>query len=324
MTSRRFAEITSRYPQLRVAVVGDFCLDRYLEIDPRRRERSIETRLPVHNVTSIRSQPGGAGTIVNNLSALGVGAIHCIGFCGEDGEGWELQRALAAVPGVGLDHFFATPERHTFTYTKPMLGQRELSRLDLKNWTPTPLGVQGRVAGAVAEVAAQCDFIIALEQTDVAKTGVCAPLVFGALAKATSTVPLLADSRRHVADFIGAMWKMNASEFGLLTRRPPESGIGDLARQSERNVVVTLAEKGLLGATPEGTVEHVPALPVRGEIDIVGAGDSVTANLAAALAAGASLREALTLANTAASVVIHQLGTTGTASVSQMKRLLNK
>ena len=60
----------------------------------------------------------------------------------------------------------------------------------------------------------------------------------------------------------------------------------------------------------------MPAHPVRGEIDIVGAGDAVTANLAAALAAGASHREAMELAMAAASIVIHQLGTTGTASIA--------
>jgi bifunctional ADP-heptose synthase (sugar kinase/adenylyltransferase) len=67
----------------------------------------------------------------------------------------------------------------------------------------------------------------------------------------------------------------------------------------------------------------VPALAVRGPIDIVGAGDSVTANLAAALAAGADAREAMELAMAAASLVIHQLGTTGTASVAQMAGLLS-
>jgi bifunctional ADP-heptose synthase (sugar kinase/adenylyltransferase) len=65
----------------------------------------------------------------------------------------------------------------------------------------------------------------------------------------------------------------------------------------------------------------VPAHPVRGEIDIVGAGDSVTANLASSLAAGANHREAMELAMAAASIVIHQLGTTGTASISQLSDL---
>jgi bifunctional ADP-heptose synthase (sugar kinase/adenylyltransferase) len=86
-------------------------------------------------------------------------------------------------------------------------------------------------------------------------------------------------------------------------------------------VFVTLADRGIVGALPNQTPEHVPAHPIRGPIDIVGAGDAVTANLAAALAAGSSIREAMELAKAAASVVIHQLGTTGTASIAQIAEL---
>ena len=151
MTPERLRAITSRYPALRVAVVGDFCLDRYLEIDPLRRETSIETGLPVHNVVRVRAQPGGAGTIVNNLVALGVGRIVPVSFCGDDGEGYELRRELAALPGVELDHFVTTPERRTFTYCKPIVVETgrepvELSRLDSKNWTPTPESITKRLA----------------------------------------------------------------------------------------------------------------------------------------------------------------------------------
>jgi bifunctional ADP-heptose synthase (sugar kinase/adenylyltransferase) len=83
-------------------------------------------------------------------------------------------------------------------------------------------------------------------------------------------------------------------------------------------VFVTMAERGILGVAQDGRYEHVPALPIHGPIDIVGAGDAVTANLTAALASGASMREALELANAAASVVIHQLGTTGVSTVDQL------
>ena len=79
-----------------------------------------------------------------------------------------------------------------------------------------------------------------------------------------------------------------------------------------------MAAGGILAATPEGEVHRAPALPVTGEIDIVGAGDSVTANLTAALAAGGGLDQALRIAMAAASVVIHKLGTTGTASVDEI------
>ena len=60
MTAARFRAILDAFPRLRIAVVGDFCLDRYLEIDPARTEVSIETGLSVHNVVRVRSQPGAA------------------------------------------------------------------------------------------------------------------------------------------------------------------------------------------------------------------------------------------------------------------------
>src|SRR6476646_2998349 len=140
MKKERFIEITERFDRLRIAVVGDYFLDRYLHIDPSKADISIETGLPVYNVTRVRSQPGAAGTILNNLVALGVGQIFPVGFCGEDGEGYELLRALRSLPGVDATHFFQTPARRTFTYCKPLImepGQppRELNRLDSKNWT---------------------------------------------------------------------------------------------------------------------------------------------------------------------------------------------
>src|SRR5512138_1129063 len=95
MEKSRFESIASGYGRLRIAVVGDFCLDRYLEIDPTRQEVSIETGLPVYNVVDVRAQPGGAGTILNNLVALGISTIYPVGFRGVDGEGFELHNALA-------------------------------------------------------------------------------------------------------------------------------------------------------------------------------------------------------------------------------------
>src|SRR5512145_299827 len=134
MTRNRFLEITSSYRSLRIGICGDFCLDRYLEIDATREEISIETGLPVYNVVNVRPQPGGAGTILNNLCALGVGAVYPIGFAGEDGEGYELCRALEQMPGVDLTHFKRTHLRRTFTYCKPLIltpgkSPRELNRL---------------------------------------------------------------------------------------------------------------------------------------------------------------------------------------------------
>jgi bifunctional ADP-heptose synthase (sugar kinase/adenylyltransferase) len=122
---------------------------------------------------------------------------------------------------------------------------------------------------------------------------------------------------------------MNVGELAALTGNTAELSFDEvkattasLAQAQGRSVFVTLAAHGMVGATANGAVEHVAALPVRGPIDIVGAGDAVSANLTAALMAGASLREALELASAAASVVIHKLGTTGTATVAEIKSLV--
>lgn len=337
MKPDRFREITARYPALCVAVVGDFCLDRYLEIDPALAETSIETGLPVYNVVNVRSQPGAAGTILNNLVALGVGALHPAGFCGEDGEGFELQRALRALAGVRLEHFLPTTQRRTFTYCKPLVLEpgrppRELNRLDSKNWSPTPAEVEDRLCDSVRRLAREVDALIVMDQVDRAGTGVVTRRVLatlGEVARANPAKLIIADSRRGLREFPPVTFKMNGAELGALTGAGPltepeavKRHARELAARNGRAVFVTLAERGIVGARPDGAVEHVPALPVRGEIDIVGAGDAVTANLTCALAAGATLREAMELAMAAASSVIHQLGTTGTASVPELRALV--
>jgi rfaE bifunctional protein kinase chain/domain len=333
----RFQAIIGKYSQLRIAVVGDFSLDRYLEIDPARKENSLETNLPVYNVVNVRSQPGAAGTILNNLVALGIGTVYPIGFCGNDGEGFELRAALLAKTGVKPDHFLQTPDRRTFTYCKPLVMETgkppvELNRLDSKNWTPTPAVVQGQIIDAVQNLAAQVDAMILMDQVDVPGTGVVTTKVLEAINNITEARPellILADSRRGLRGYPRVTFKMNAAELAAFTgakHQPEMEEIQQtavaLSRRQGRNVFVTLAERGLLGASPDGGVEHVPALPVRGKIDIVGAGDSVTANLTASLAAGAGVREALEIASAAASLVIHQLGTTGTASPGEIQKLL--
>jgi len=333
MTPERFRELTARYAGLRVAVVGDFCLDRYLEIDPARPEVSIETGRPVHNVVRVRSQPGAAGTILNNLEALGPGTILPVGFCGDDGEGYELRHALQRQRGVRLDFFTQTDQRRTFTYCKPLLMHagrppEELNRLDSKNWSPTPPELQEKLIASLRAAAAQADAIILMDQVDVAETGVVTARLLEAvraLAGERKELLLLGDSRRGLRDWPPVCFKMNAAELTALagaghalSLEQVKDAAAKLAGESGRPVFVTLAERGIIGAAPGMASLHEPALPLRGPIDVVGAGDAVTANLTVALAAGAGVGEALQLAMSAASLVIHQLGTTGTATVAQM------
>lgn len=338
MKIHRFKQITSRYTALRVAIVGDFCLDRYFDIDPARQEISIETGLPVHNITRVRCQPGAAGTILNNLVALGVGRIYPIGICGEDGEGFELRRSLAARAGTDTSFFVRSPERRTFTYTKPLVFEQgkppvELNRLDIKNWTTTPASLQQEVIDALRKVAGRVDAIIFLDQVDIAETGVITRQVLDAIRSVAAEHPgllMIADSRRGLKDYPRVCLKMNRAELAAMAAHEPREvahvtrAATHLAAAHGKPVFITLAERGIVGAAPGSDAVHRDALPLRGEIDIVGAGDSVTANLTAGLAGGADIEEAVELAVAASSIVIHQLGTTGTASVAEIESLMDR
>jgi bifunctional ADP-heptose synthase (sugar kinase/adenylyltransferase) len=190
-----------------------------------------------------------------------------------------------------------------------------------------------QVQQAVQTLARQVEAFILLEQVDQPNTGVLTDRILqtlGVIARQPPGLLMVGDSRRGLGHFPPMAFKMNSAELarllklnGALNVAEVKQNAAALARQNGHRVLVTLAEQGIVGAEPDGLVEHRPALPVRGEIDIVGAGDAVTANLTAALAAGATLAEALEMAMAAASVVIHQLGTTGTANVEQIRDLVS-
>jgi len=336
MNSKRLRELQGIYRTLRIAVVGDFCLDRYLEIDPNLEEISIETGLPVHNVVKVRSQPGAAGTVLNNLVALQAGAIYPVGLCGEDGEGFELRTALGKMDGVLLDHFTSDPKVRTFTYTKPLVIQpgrppRELNRLDMKNHQPTPNSLRRRVCRALTDLADEVDAFIVLDQVTLPETGVITQEVLSSLGKLAcrARALIIGDSRKGLRHFPAMTFKMNATELAAYLGKSPglnpaeeTAAARDIAKTTGHPVIVTRAERGIMCVASTGEMAQSPALPLRGPIDIVGAGDSVTANLTMALAAKGSLSESIELANLAASIVIHQLGTTGTASMKQIGQLL--
>jgi bifunctional ADP-heptose synthase (sugar kinase/adenylyltransferase) len=277
MNFKRFLRITGQYSRLRVAVVGDFCLDRYLEIDPRKREISLETHLSVLNVINVRAQAGAGGTVVNNLAALGVGEVFPVGFCGKDGEGFELQQALAALKGVRLDHFLATPLRRTCSYCKPLVLEpnqppRELERLDSKNWTPTPAPIVQTLLQSLAALRGKVDAVIAVEHAAVPETGTLTSRVRDALNEFDPGTLVMADSRRGLHHFPPVIFKMNAAELGLLAHLPDilsveriKNAAHELAAKNGQPVIVTMAERGMVGAQPDGSMVHVPAWPLRAD-----------------------------------------------------------
>jgi bifunctional ADP-heptose synthase (sugar kinase/adenylyltransferase) len=324
--------ILGRIPSLTIGVLGDLFLDRYLELDAALTEPSLETGLDAYQVVRVRSVPGAAGTVINNLVALGVGRVCPIAVIGDDGEGYELRQALRAQRVVDPGQIVATSERRTPTYTKPMLHvsgkpARELNRLDIKNRQPLPGRLEQQVLHSLDEVWPQVDALVVLDQVSEPDCGVVTALLrqrLGELGDAQPDKLILADSRARIGLFRSVSVKPNRTECRAATGTEAlESSAWQLARQVGRTVFCTLGEQGILVTDPHrdcAAASRVPAYPVNGPIDPVGAGDSSSAAIVCAAAAETTPEQAAAFGNLVASITIQQIGTTGTASPEQVRQ----
>jgi rfaE bifunctional protein kinase chain/domain len=277
-------------------------------------------------VTGFRCSPGAAGTVVNNLAALGVGQIIAVGFTGADGQGYELRRALQ---GIGVDQRFLLERADlmTPTYTKPLLHHadgrvEELSRLDIKNRRPLPEEVEDFVIETLRALLWEVDGMVIADQVQERNHGVITDRVREELAKlgnSCSGVAFLADSRTRIGEFRNILVKPNQHEAAAAVdgEGTPEDDARRLSERTGRPVYVTLGERGML-LYGGGELCRVPTVHCAGPIDIVGAGDSVIAGIMAALCSGAQLEEAALIGNLVASITIQQIGTTGTATREQV------
>ena len=289
LTADRLKERVARFPDCRIAVLGDYFLDKYLDVDRSLEEVSVETGRPAHQVVGVRCHPGAAGTVVSNLIALGARHVHAIGFRGEDGEGYDLERQMRQL-GCCCEHFHVVTGLSTPTYLKPRdtgtVGlAAEHPRYDTKNRQPHP-SIESRILRSLEEVLPTVDAVIVLDQVEQPECGAITANVRGALARCARQSPktvFWADSRRRIHAFEGLIIKPNQFEaVGFVDPKPGDEvdleALRELAAASWRNrapVVVTLGARGMLVSDPQPTL--VPGVELSGPLDPTGAGDSATA-----------------------------------------------
>lgn len=329
LTTELVERVLAAVPNRTVGVLGDLFLDRYLDIDPALNEPSVETGLTAYQVTKVRSYPGAAGTVINNLAALGVGRIYPIACIGDDGEGYELRQALRALPAVEHGGIILSQMRRTPTYTKPMLGADELNRLDIKNRTPTPEGIQEHLIELLDEAWPQLDALLVLDQVSEVDCGVVTATVRDHLAKLAQNDPskfVLADSRNRIELFKSVCVKPNRQELKFAVNCDGHMlrwGVRDLASIVQRAVFCTDAANGIHLSRPTEAgwtvLEPIPTYPVAGPIDSCGAGDSCSAGIASAMVSGLTHEQAAAFGNLVASITIQQIGVTGTATPEQVR-----
>ena len=333
MNEKRLNQLLKNFPHLHVLVVGDFFLDKYLIIDRRLSEVSLETGLEAYQVVEARCSPGAAGTITSNFRALGV-TVTALGVVGDDGEGYELRRGLAE-RGVDIEPLIQRADLFTPTYTKPMIREpdgreHEIQRLDIKNRFPLPTEAEEEVIARLRAQTPKVDAVVVADQVQERNCGVITDRVREEIERLALRYPgkvFAADSRQRIGLLRQVIVKPNRRE-ATLAVRPDWKGEftldvarecgAELFRRNQKPVFLTAGSQGILLFTEKGC-QHVPAVPVEGVLDIVGAGDSVMAGLVSALGSGAEPEEAALLGNVVASITIQQIGATGTASPAQVR-----
>ncbi len=306
--------LLDRWQTRRIAVAGDFMLDRYAYGNASR--LSPDAPVPVLTVERTESLPGGAANVCLDLAALRC-EVACLGVVGDDEAGHTLAEAMrdAGVDTSGLIAHAARPTtvKHNLVGLAQHRHPQKMFRLDTEDRSPVTPDLEQRLLDAAASPGGLLDGadVLCLEDYD---KGVLTPAVCqGLIALANGRgIPVFIDPAA-VTDYTkyrGATCiTPNRTEAQLAT------GLDDPAAMAERlqtglglsHVVLTLDKSGALLRGPGGETVTVPTV-ARSVYDVTGAGDMVLAMLAAAIANGAAWPDAVALANVAAGLEVEKAG----------------
>jgi D-beta-D-heptose 7-phosphate kinase/D-beta-D-heptose 1-phosphate adenosyltransferase len=320
LTREGAQKLTSGFEGRRIVVLGDLMLDEF--IWGRVRRISPEAPVPVVEVERHTLALGGAGNVVSNLVALGAIPVP-IGTVGDDPDANRLRAALSAL-GVPTEGLIADAGRPTTLKTRIIAHSQQVVRADRESRSPISHEVEERI---VSSFSAHLDNADAVVVSDYNKGLLTERVLRRSLdsARAAGSIVCLDPKTRSFANYqpvtvITPNHQEAAEAAGLEIGNDDaliEAGRKILSLVNCRAVLITRGEEGMTLFTDGGDVTHIPTV-AREVYDVTGAGDTVIATLAVALAAGAKPVEAAILANYAAGVVV---GKVGTATVTREELL---
>jgi len=302
----------------RVLVVGDVMVDEW--VWGRVSRISPEAPVPVVAVHDHSFTLGGAGNVANNLVAIGA-QVSFAASVGDDAEG---RRVLELLDAIGVDRrgVIVAKDRPTTRKTRIVAHNQQVVRADWESSEPLGPSDRARACAQVAKLAAACDAVVlsdyakGLFSRDLVEAANVAPVVMAdpkpQNIELFAGVTCVAPNAREAAGATGIAIKDDASLEAAGTKLLEQLGT--------RYVVVTRGERGMALFGADGERLHIPSV-ARTVFDVSGAGDTVVAVLTLALSAGASIEEAVRLANFAAGAVVEKLGT-ATASPHEILELV--
>jgi rfaE bifunctional protein kinase chain/domain len=309
----RVLQLVQRMKNSQVVVVGDVMLDRYLIGDTER--LSPEAPVPVVNVAERHAALGGAANVAANVVALGAQCL-LVGGIGDDVDGAAIRQELAV---ARLDDRFVLTiaGRPTTSKTRIIARGQQIVRIDDEVDTLLQGADLTRLIAAAREALADADALL-LEDYN---KGALSPGLIAAVMEVARRrgIPVVVDPKyRQFFEYAGAtVFKPNRRELESALGAAVDLQNGNalpevLTRLNVDNLLVTLGSEGMVLVTKDGNLTPIPSI-ARQIYDVSGAGDTVTAWLGTALAAGATVSEAAQLANYAAGV---EVGKPGVATVS--------
>ena len=316
---QRLLRILEQFKNKKILVIGDIMLDKYLWGDVSR----ISPEAPVQVVNVLREtyEAGGAANVASNISAL-TGKAFMAGIAGNDDAKNILLEELNK-KGINTEGIFIDRGKPTTQKIRIIGKSQQLLRVDYEKKDHVHKDIEDRMISFFNKIIKQVDVIII---SDYAK-GVITPSICDKLiqmAKENSKAVIVDPKPKHKDLYANVtLVTPNNAEASEMT------GIEDgdeavlemgtkLLKSLNANVLVTRGEKGMSLFEKDGSTTHIPA-KAKEVYSIIGAGDTVVATIALAIASGSNLKEAATLANIAAGIKVGKIGT-ASVSIEEIKR----
>lgn len=321
LSRERLVELLGQVSGKRILVVGDAMLDVYLKGDVDR--ISPEAPVPVVRVRERTHALGGAANVAQNVAALGA-TCDLVAAVGAD-RAAETLRSMLLELGAG-DGSLVTVSRCTTQKTRILARAQQLVRVDEEEDADLSATDATALLERVRQGMAHADAVV---MEDYNKGVLTADVIAEVLSlAATRSLPVVVDPKyRNFFAFRGAtIFKPNRRELeaalgAALDVNEPASLPAVLHRLGVANLLLTLGEHGMVLFSERGEIVRVPTV-ARQVYDVVGAGDTVTAYLAAVLAAGGTAAEAAVIANVAAGIEVGKLGA-ATVSTEEVVAYVN-
>ncbi len=310
------ADIVDGFSRKRVVVIGDVIADQFIYGEISRVSREAPVFILRHEHTE--TTPGGAGNCAANLASMGA-HVSLVSVVGDDEPGDILLKRLRDA-GIDSDNVFVANERRTTTKVRVLAGQihstrQQVIRIDYDGESELGPKLHDELRAAVTKKVADAEAVIISDYN----YGVAAPEIGAVVREAIQTrkIPVLVDSRFRLSQFPGftsATPNEDEVEELLGAEHAGEAALALAAEELRRELgyqalLVTRGGNGMTLVEAGSAPLHIEAVGSHQPLDVTGAGDTVIATYALALASGASFRDAARLANLAGGIVVMKRGT---------------